>query len=111
MRRRPLRFWNRKKKSRESFSPHAPLAFAVPVLRYLLIPLALGYILLRVVWFVPIMMVRQWQADGRASRNPYTPAATPASVPCARSLHLVRAPGEPPQAHARLAHPSPSACL
>ena len=77
----------------------------------LLIPLALGYILLRVVWFVPIMMVRQWRADGRGSRNPYTPAATPASVPCARSLHLVRAPGEPPQAHARLAHPSPSACL
>jgi hypothetical protein len=57
------------------------------VLRYLLIPLALGYILLRVVWFVPIMMVRQWQADGRASRNPYTPAATPASVPRAHGPH------------------------
>ena len=50
-----------------------------PVLRNLLIPLALGYILLRVVWFVPIMMVRQWRADG--CRDPYTPAATPASVP------------------------------
>ena len=53
----------------------------------LLIPLALGYILLRVVWFVPIMMVRQWRADGRGSRDPYTPAAPAASVPRAHGPH------------------------